>query len=454
MCTNLIDKYNIPGPRYTSYPTVPYWDNSTFSLKDWKKQVQVSFVESNNKEGISLYIHLPFCESMCTFCGCNKRITKRHGVETPYIKTVLKEWRLYRDLLGAKPCIKELHLGGGTPTFFSAKNLQYLIDEIFRGTEKAEKCELSFEGHPNNTTKEHLQVLYNIGFRRVSFGVQDYNETVQKAIHRIQPFENVKYVTEMAREIGYTSIGHDIIFGLPFQTQVGVVETILRTKELAPDRIAFYSYAHVPWQKGNGQRGFKESDLPTGTEKRKQYEIGKKILSDIGYIEIGMDHFALETDALHRSMKNLKLHRNFMGYTASKTQLMIGLGVSSIGDSWYGFAQNVKGIEEYQHLVSNGIIPVYRGHILTAEDRIIRKHILNLMCTFETNWKMDETYFAELPEVIQNLKELEKDKLIELYDTKIIITQKGKPFIRNICMAFDLRLQRKVPETTLFSMTI
>ncbi|WP_271765719.1 oxygen-independent coproporphyrinogen III oxidase [Aquimarina algiphila] len=454
MRTNLVHKYNIPGPRYTSYPTVPYWDDNTFSLKKWITSIQRSFNESNDDEGVSLYIHLPFCESMCTFCGCNKRITKRHDVEVPYIKSLLKEWSLYLNLFETKPKIRELHLGGGTPTFFSAKNLQHLIHGIFSGVERAENCEFSFEGHPNNTTREHLQALYDLGFRRVSFGVQDYDEVVQKAIHRVQPFERVREVTEAARAIGYTSVGHDIIFGLPFQTEKGIVDTVLKTKELLPDRLAFYSYAHVPWQKGNGQRGFKDADLPTGAQKRKQYEMGKKLLSEVGYIEIGMDHFALEHDTLFQSMKSQTLHRNFMGYTASKTHAMIGLGVSSISDSWYGFAQNVKNIEEYQHLINEGIIPVYRGHMLDKEDEIIRQHILNLMCHFETNWKNDIMYFKELPEVVQNLEELALDGLLVKNDHSIKVTEKGRPFVRNICMAFDLRLQRSKPETTLFSMTI
>ncbi|MDO6597089.1 oxygen-independent coproporphyrinogen III oxidase [Oceanihabitans sp. 2_MG-2023] len=454
MANLLVNKYNIAGPRYTSYPTVPYWNNNTFSLKKWKASLIESFQESNDSEGISLYIHLPFCESLCTFCGCNKRITKRHEVETPYITAVLKEWKLYCDLLEKKPNIKELHLGGGTPTFFTPENLEYLIAGILRKATLAENYAFSFEGHPNNTTKEHLQALYNLGFKRVSFGVQDYNETVQKAIHRIQPFENVKRVTETAREIGYTSISHDIIFGLPFQTEAHVQETINKTKLLKPDRIAFYSYAHVPWIKGNGQRGYKDNDLPTAESKRKQYELGKEMLFQADYVEIGMDHFALPTDTLYKATIKKELHRNFMGYTASKTKAMIGLGVSSISDSWYGFAQNVKGIEAYYHLVDEGIIPVYRGHILLDEDLIIRKHILNLMCQFETSWTATENYFAELPDTLIKLKEMEQDELIEIFSNKIIITDKGKPFVRNICMAFDLLLQRSKPEAQLFSMTI
>ncbi|QXP51471.1 oxygen-independent coproporphyrinogen III oxidase [Cellulophaga sp. HaHa_2_1] len=453
MCT-LVQKYNVPGPRYTSYPTVPYWDITNFSGKKWESTLIESFDESNSSEGISLYIHLPFCESMCTFCGCHKRITKRHEVEVPYLKTVLKEWQLYCNLFSEKPRIKELHLGGGTPTFFSPENLEYLIKGIFKIANKADGYEFSFEGHPNNTTKEHLQALYNVGFRRVSFGVQDYNEKVQKAIHRVQPFENVKKVTEAAREIGYTSIGHDIIFGLPHQTMADVEETILKTKALMPDRLAFYSYAHVPWLKGNGQRGYNDADLPTAEEKRLQYEIGKKRLAEVGYEEIGMDHFALKADSLYRAMTSGTIHRNFMGYTASKTQLMVGLGASSISDSWYSFAQNVKSLEEYEHLVDNSIIPIYRGHILTDEDTVIRKHILNLMCKFETVFTATEIQDLELSGSFDKLAEMQADELLQLNAGKISVLEKGRPFIRNICMAFDMHLQRKAPETRLFSMTI
>lgn len=454
MSQSLVHKYNVAGPRYTSYPTVPYWNMDTFSLQQWKDTLRQSFAESNASEGLSLYLHLPFCESLCTFCGCNKRITKRHEVESPYIKAVLKEWNLYCNLLGERPKIKELHLGGGTPTFFSPKNLKFLISELLSVSDIAEGYEFSFEGHPNNTTEAHLQTLFDLGFRRVSFGVQDYNIKVQIAIHRIQPFENVKRVTELARKIGYTSVGHDIIFGLPFQTEADVIETINKTEALMPDRIAFYSYAHVPWIKGNGQRGFNDSDLPSAESKRKQYETGKQRFENAGYVEIGMDHFALKTDALYKAMQNEALHRNFMGYTASKTQAMIGLGVSSISDSWYGFAQNVKSIEAYYDLVNQDIIPVFKGHILNSEDLIIRKHILNLMCNFKTAWLNDALTFKELPEVLIKLKEFEQDGLLKFETKQVVITEKGKPFIRNICMAFDLLLQRKKPDTQLFSMTI
>ncbi|WP_445386021.1 oxygen-independent coproporphyrinogen III oxidase [Robiginitalea sp. IMCC44478] len=452
MC-DLVQKYNVPGPRYTSYPTVPYWDKTGFSGKTWKKTVRRIFTETNSDKGISLYIHLPFCESMCTFCGCHKRITKRHSVERPYIKALLKEWELYRELFGSRPVIRELHLGGGTPTFFSPENLRMLIRGIFRYADRSQDWEFSFEGHPGNTTLEHLQVLYEEGFRRVSFGIQDYNEAVQRAINRVQTFKQVSEVTRMAREVGFTSVGHDIIYGLPLQTTAHIGETLRKTMDIMPDRIAFYSYAHVPWLKGNGQRGYKKSDLPDPATKQKQFELGKRTLTRAGYAAIGMDHYALPSDGLSRARTAGTLHRNFMGYTVSNTRLMIGLGVSSISDSWYGFAQNVKSIEEYEHLISCGIFPLHKGHLLTEEDLVVRKHVLELMCGFETRWGKGLPAFRET-EIKERLKEPERDGLVELKADRLTVTDTGRLYIRNICMAFDLRLHNKAPENRLFSMTV
>jgi oxygen-independent coproporphyrinogen III oxidase len=451
---SLIQKYNVPGPRYTSYPTVPYWDTVHFSPEIWQNTMLQSFEESNIGEGISVYIHLPYCESLCTFCGCHKYITKRHEVEHPYISAVLKEWSLYCNLFAQKPIIKEIHLGGGTPTFFAPQQLEHLIGGILARAEKAPDYEFSFEGHPNNTTQEHLQTLFDLGFRRVSFGVQDYSEKVQKAIHRFQSYEQVAKVTTWARAIGYTSISHDLIFGLPFQTLADVADTINKTSLLKPDRLAFYSYAHVPWIKGNGQRGFRDEDLPRDEEKRQLYETGKNLLAQNGYYEIGMDHFSLQEDGLFQAAKTGKLHRNFMGYTSSKTQLMIGLGVSAISDSWYGFAQNEKSIDEYFALLYQNKIPLVKGHLLTTEDLIIRRHILNMMCQWSTSWLDDALYFPGLPDVLAGLGELEEDGLLYIHEQTLTITEKGKPFVRNICMAFDLLLKRKAPQTALFSMTV
>ena len=453
MNKELIQKYNIPGPRYTSYPTVPFWDKEGIDLQDWKETTVRAFRESNDSEGISLYIHLPFCENLCTFCACHKRITKRHSVETPYMETVLKEWDLYCDLLEERPKIREIHLGGGTPTFFSAKNLKKLIDGIFKKADKFEEFEFSYEAHPNHTSEEQLRTLYDLGSRRNSFGIQDYDPVVQKAINRVQTFEQIEKIHRLSQEVGYESISHDLVFGLPFQTEESIRNTIKNTIALKPDRIAYYSYAHVPWIKGVGQRGFDENDLPKDKEKRHLYELGKQLFFDAGYVEIGMDHFALPTDSLYEAMENHHLHRNFMGYTAGKTKLMIGLGMSSISDSWYAFAQNEKSVEAYTEKVQKGIIPIFRGHLLTDNDLIIRKHILNLMCNLETEWNLGLD--LELKEaILGRLEEIFEDGLIISTGNKLIVKEKGRMFVRNICMAFDLRLIDNKPETRIFSMTI
>ena len=448
----LIQKYNVPGPRYTSYPTVPFWDNDP-TVEEWENLTKEAFKISNSSEGVSIYIHLPFCESLCTFCGCNKRITVNHKVEEPYLETVLKEWEMYLSLFNEKPIIKEIHLGGGTPTFFSPENLKDLITRLLTNTEKHPEAEFSFEAHPKNTTKKHLQTLYDLGFRRLSLGVQDFDPKVQEIINRIQPFEMVEKAVLEAREIGYTSISLDLVYGLPFQQLTSVKNTIEKVNLLRPERIAFYSYAHVPWT-SPGQRRFTKIDLPKDEEKRALYELGKAMFEENGYIEIGMDHFSLPTDGLFKAFENKTLHRNFMGYSSDHTTLMVGLGVSSISDSWTSFAQNVKTVEEYQSIVNEGKLPVYRGHKLNAEDLILRQHILNLMCHFETSWK-DKTNTCEaLLESLPMMSELIEDGLVIVKENSITVTEKGIPFIRNICMTLDARLWRSKPETNLFSSTV
>ncbi|CAA6824161.1 MAG: Coproporphyrinogen III oxidase, oxygen-independent (EC [uncultured Sulfurovum sp.] len=451
---SLIQKYNIPGPRYTSYPTVPFWDEEGISKENWINSLKKSFNESNTKEGMSLYIHLPYCENLCTFCACHKHITKRHSVEEEYIDTLLKEWKLYIDILEETPLIREIHLGGGTPTFFSANHLRRMIDGIFKEATRHEVFDFSFEAHPNDTTKEQLKVLFELGFTRTSFGIQDYDPTVQKAINRIQTYETVAHIHGLCKEIGYTSISHDIIFGLPHQNKENIKTTIANTIKLRPDRIAYYSYAHVPWIKGVGQRGFDENDLPKDEYKRELYELGKQLFFEAGYVEIGMDHFALPTDKMHKAMIDKQLHRNFMGYTAGKTQLMIGLGMSSISDSWYAFSQNEKRVEDYVARVNAGELPIFRGHLLTDEDLIVRKHILNLMCNLETSWREKSMKLRKMDEILERLIEMKKDNLINLYEDKLVVKESSRMFVRNVCMAFDLRLVQSVSESKIFSMTI
>ncbi|MEH0157655.1 oxygen-independent coproporphyrinogen III oxidase [Limibacter armeniacum] len=451
----LIRKYNVPGPRYTSYPTVPYWDKAPLTEQDWQQHVKQTFQTSNHSDGISLYIHLPYCESLCTFCACNKRITKNHEVETPYIDTLLKEWQLYLNLFGdEKPRIREIHLGGGTPTFFSPESLTRLLKGILDTCEIPADAEFGFEGHPKNTSKAHLQALYDVGFRRVSYGIQDFDPKVQDIINRVQPFDMVKEATDNAREVGYTSVNFDLIYGLPFQHKSSIVDTIEKVNTLRPDRIAYYSYAHVPWVGSTGQRRFTEADLPADEEKRELYEVGKEMLLDAGYIEIGMDHFALKSEALAVAAEAKSLHRNFMGYTPNYTKLMVGLGCSSISDSWTAFAQNLKKVEEYREAVEAGQFPIFKGHQLTEEDLIIRKHILNVMCHFETSWEDASLQTPIMEEAVERLEEMISDGLVQVAGKTLKVTPKGYPFVRNICMAFDARLLRDKPTSRLFSQTV
>ena len=451
---SLIQKYNTAAPRYTSYPTVPYWDESSFDAAAWKQSLQQSFRATNQTEGISIYIHLPYCEQLCTYCGCNKHITVNHGVESPYIAAILKEWELYLQLFEKQPNIREIHLGGGTPTFFSPANLQELILGITGNAFLLPDATLSFEGHPNNTTAAHMQTLYNLGFRRMSLGIQDFDIRVQEIINRIQPFETVERVTKEARNIGYTSINYDLVYGLPLQTATSVQDTIDQVIKLNPDRISFYSYAHVPWIKGVGQRKFSEADLPKDDEKRALYELGKELFAKNGYAEIGMDHFARTHDTLYLAAQDKTLHRNFMGYTDHHTSLMTGLGASSIGDSWYAYTQNEKQIDAWMKQVNSGQFPVVRGHILSQEDLVLRRHIHALMCNFETTWNKADTQCDAIMEGLQRLEELEKDGLVVVAPKKVFVTEKGRPFIRNICMAFDARLWRRLPQSQLFSSAI
>jgi oxygen-independent coproporphyrinogen-3 oxidase len=436
---DLLSKYNLPVPRYTSYPTLPVW-HAFESQAAWINTFKESFVE-HKKTGISLYIHLPFCESLCTYCGCNKKITTNHSVEEIYIAAVLKEWKLYCELIDEPPVIRELHLGGGTPTFFSPQNLNKLLKGIFSSSVIHPDHDFSIEGHPNNTTAEHLKTLSDLGFKRISLGVQDNDADVQKIINRIQPFENVQRVTQAARDNGFESVNFDLIYGLPLQTTKSIKRTIEQCISLKPDRVAFYSYAHVPWT-SKAQRLFDENDLPSPEEKLALYTTGKEIFLANGYHDIGMDHFALPKDKLYKAWQKKELHRNFMGYTTQKTNMLIGLGVSAISDTGNAFAQNDKLLHNYYQAINKNEIPVVKGYFLNDVDLVFRKYILDISCMGETNFH-PEHYHLLQQYTFPKLKDLAEDGLIEWSEQGLIITDTGRNFIRNICSAFDLHLLKK-----------
>ncbi len=445
----LLRKYNVPGPRYTSYPAVPHWTDEP-SRATWAAHVTAAFDRSNSEQGISVYVHLPFCESLCTYCGCNTRITVNHAVEEPYVNAVLQEWRLYRSLFKDTPRIRELHLGGGTPTFFSPANLKRLVTELLDGCTLTSDAELGFEGHPRSTSAEHLRVLHDLGFRRVSIGIQDFDPRVQAVINRVQPFEEVQRVFDDARRIGYRSINADLIYGLPLQTEHSIRLTMDRTLALRPDRIAFYSYAHVPWVKP-GQRRYTEADLPADEKKRALYELGRSMLEEAGYEEVGMDHFSLPGEALHKALEQGTLHRNFMGYTPVRTELMVGLGVSAIGDAWTCYAQNAKVVEEYLGQVRQGELPIHRGHVLSAEDLVVRERILDLMCRSEADlrsigWDDDQ--------VARAFAGLRADGIVTTEGGRVRITSEGHPCVRNVCMVIDPRMGTQDHQRPVFSRTI
>jgi len=448
----LVRKYNMPVPRYTSYPTVPFWKEG-IDVEEWKQAFRNKFEEQNYTNGISLYMHLPFCESLCTYCGCNKKITTNHKVEDEYLLAIEKEWVIYRRLMKQTPVIRELHIGGGTPTFFSPRNLQRLLNFILKSSIVHPKKEFSIEGHPNNTTKEHLKMLYNLGFRRISYGVQDNDPEVQRIINRIQPFENVKRATETARAIGFTSVNFDLIYGLPLQTLESIERTINQTIELKPDRIAFYSYAHVPWT-SKAQRLFNETHLPSAEEKILLYLKGKELLLKNGYVDIGMDHFALPGDDLYKVWKEGRLHRNFMGYTTTSTKFLLGLGVSSISDTGNAFAQNNKTLHEYYESVSENKLAVKKGYFLSEEDEVFRQYILDIICKEEVCFSEKHLPLLERY-TFPSLADLEIDGLIVWDKHGLTVTPQGHNFLRNICSAFDLHLQRGTKDgKTIFSKAI
>jgi oxygen-independent coproporphyrinogen-3 oxidase len=448
--TELLAKYDVPGPRYTSYPTVPYWLTSP-TQEQWIEHVEGAITRSRALgQGAAMYVHVPFCRSLCHYCGCNTFISRDPAVSDPYVGNVLKEWSLYTARLG-KVRIDELHVGGGTPTYLSPAQLERMLGGILATVELGPGAELGIEADPRVTTKEQLAVLAKLGFRRLSLGIQDFDPTVQHAVNRYQTVDEVRAVTEHARALGFTSVNYDLIYGLPKQTPDSIQRTVDLVRTLRPDRLAFYGYAHVPWMK-TFQRKFQDADVPAGPEKRVLYELGQRLLLEAGYREIGLDHFALEGDGLWKAFREGRMHRNFMGYTDRSTMPLFALGVSAIGDSWTAFAQNEKTVPDWTAALDAGRLPITKGHMLDEEDLLLRRLILDVMTRFETQFDQRATpYLADMP---QKLAELARDGLVEVTDSSVKVTELGKPFVRNVCMAFDARLARKAPDRPLFSRTV
>jgi len=447
--SKLYSKYDVPAPRYTSYPTVPYWER-TPTVDEWRTHLRDSL--AGPESSWSMYFHIPFCETLCTFCGCNTSITKDHKRETPYVEHLLQEWSTYlREVpeLGQRP-LRQIHLGGGSPTFLSAASLAALLTPLLKQVKLQNQVfEGAVEVDPRRTTKEQLKVLRELGFNRVSMGVQDFNGEVQRLVNRIQPYAITAALTEDARKLGYESVNFDLIYGLAKQTRESIRETAKLTVQLRPDRIALYSFALVPWIKP-AQRLFKDEDLPAAENKRELYEIAREILLEAGYVEVGMDHFALATDGLAKAMTSNSLHRNFMGYTDIRTDVLLGLGVSAISESRQSFHQNEKVLANYESLVEKKQFATLRGHVLTSADQNNRQQILEFMTEAKVKWSSPDQH----REAKVFLAEMEQDGLVEITEKELRLTLKGRPFLRNACLFFDARLRAQKPDTPIFSRSI
>lgn len=445
---NLFKKYDIPAPRYTSYPTVPAWSDSP-TTADWLQSMRASLSSDHSKW--SLYIHIPYCETLCTFCGCNTVITKNHSLENPYVDRLLKEFDIYLEQV---PALKErplanLHLGGGTPTFLSAPELERLVSGLLKKVALHESFEGSVEVDPRRTREDQLVALKKLGFDRISLGVQDFDPEVQRLINRNQTEAQALDIVEISRRLGYSSVNFDLIYGLPQQSVASIEKTVKRTIEIRPDRIALYSFALVPWIKP-AQRLFKDEDLPAGQSKRDLYETARHLFLQAGYIEIGMDHFALPSDHLSQSLNKGTLHRNFMGYTDQHTNLLLALGVSGISESEDCYHQNEKVLTVYERKIDQNEIATLRGHKLSLEDRVQKKLILELMTTGKVDLSGHKLQLA----FKKDLQEMEEDGLIIWTKDGFQISDQGKPFLRNACLALDLRWKNQNPSGQIFSRSI
>ena len=448
----LITKYDVAGPRYTSYPTVPYWERMP-SAEQWLAGIARA-LDATPAGGASLYLHIPFCRSLCTFCGCNTRITRTHEIIMPYIGALLAELDLYRRGIGERPLrLDEVHLGGGTPTFLNTQELEALLTGLIERAPLNEAASCSVEVDPRVTQREQLELLARHRFRRLSIGVQDFDPRVQEIVNRVQSEACVAEVTAAARSLGFDSVNFDLIYGLPLQTLASIESTMDAVCRLRPDRIALYGYAHVPWIRP-GQRRFTDLDVPRAEQRRELYEHSRERLAREGYRELGLDHFALETDSLWSAQQSGAMHRNFMGYSDREVLPLIGLGVSAIGDAGDVFAQNEKDLRQYQQRVQAGELPIHRGHLLDAEDLVLRRHILNLMTRLETHWDGPGQYTGFLDQIGARLAEPAADGLVDLSDSGCRVTERGRAFLRNICMAFDARLARRSPDGQIFSRAV
>ena len=442
---DLLQRFDVAGPRYTSYPTADRFVEA-FGSDEYSAAL------AHRRSGaaamalpLSLYVHIPFCESLCYYCACNKIITKHHERAEPYLRYLSREIDLHTAQLGTGQPVSQLHLGGGTPTFFDDRQLTELMDMLRRNFALAPGGEYSIEVDPRTVDAQRLSVLHRLGFNRLSFGVQDFDPEVQKAVHRVQPAEQVFALVEAARGIGFESVNVDLIYGLPRQTPESFQRTLAQVNQLRPDRIALYAYAHLP-ERFKPQRRILQADLPPAANKVSMLSASLDAFIGAGYVYVGMDHFALPDDALAVAKRQGRLHRNFQGYSTQPDCDLIGLGVSAIGKVGATYSQNAKTLEEYCDHLDQGRLPVVRGLALSRDDVVRRAVIMALMCQGELQFESIElahlidfrSYFATELETLQTLQD---QGLAEVHSTGITVTEQGWFFVRAVAMVFDRYLQ-------------
>ncbi|MEY4737124.1 MAG: oxygen-independent coproporphyrinogen oxidase [Pseudomonadota bacterium] len=442
---DLLRRYDVSGPRYTSYPTADRFVEA-FTAEDY------ALALTQRRSGaaalalpLSLYIHIPFCESLCYYCACNKIITKHHDKAAEYLRYLSREVDLHTQHIGSGQVVSQLHLGGGTPTFLSDDELRELMTMLRRNFTFTPGGEYSIEVDPRTVDAQRLDTLAELGFNRLSFGVQDFDPAVQKAVHRVQPAEQVFALVEAARARGFESINVDLIYGLPKQSPESFDRTLAQVATLRPDRIALYAYAHLP-ERFKPQRRIAIVELPTGGSKISMLSRSLKAFRDAGYVYVGMDHFALPEDSLAVAKRQGRLHRNFQGYSTQPDCDLIALGVSSIGRIGATYSQNAKTLEEYYDALDNGQFPVVRGLALSRDDLVRRAVIMALMCQGQVQFESINLaylvdfsiYFAKELEALQLLQE---QGMVTVDAQSIQVTDQGWFFVRAVAMVFDRYLQ-------------
>ncbi|MEJ0100433.1 MAG: oxygen-independent coproporphyrinogen III oxidase [Pseudomonadota bacterium] len=430
----LLARHGGPSPRYTSYPTVAHWGAAP-SASQWLSWLNAALAGDDARAGI--YVHVPFCQSLCTFCGCNMRLVRNHALAAPYVETLLKEYALYRAALSTHTLtLGELHLGGGSPTYLPASVLDRLLDGLLRDARISDGADFAIEADPRNTTREQLAVLRRHGFNRISIGVQDFDARVLEIVNRMQAEEDVRALVDAARTLGFGNISFDLIYGLPLQTLDSLATTFDVVARLRPERIAFLPYAHVPWIKPS-QRRYNEADLPDTAQRHALFLLGRERLGAMGYVEIGIDQYALPADPLVAALAADRLSRNFMGFSASHTDALIGLGVSAIGDARAAYAQNEKNLQQYETRLAAGELPLQRGHVLSEEDAQIRAVLWTLLAGAPVQLDGAQRASAWWAEVQPRLESLAEDALLQLSADRIAVTETGRAFLRQIGLAFD-----------------